>query len=634
MRNFLLLVSLCLLSVIADAKTYYVSTTGNDNNTGTITAPYKTWAKLSTVMIAGDIAYIRGGTYTSSFGASAASASVHCYWQNMHGTSTNWIIIQNYPGENPVLDLTSVGVPTYPDPTGIYVKNCSYVRFKGLRVTGLQQIHDGTGISRGWSIDNCPNTIIEQCEVDHIGGGGYQIYNGSNDVLYLNCDAHHNDDRWSGGSAGAWGGADGFSCTGHDNSTRTTFDGCRSYWNSDDGWDNFNTDGIRTWKNCWSFNNGYQPGTFLAGGDGNGFKLGPADNAISTTDRLTTLRFLNNCVAFNNRLNGFDQNGTPSMLYQLYNCTAYKNGSAALGGNGFQFQYWSTGTTNTLPQAFKNNVSYLNNQQDLRFTGPGTNNTNNTWNGGVTVNTSDFASLDSTGVTGPRQSDGSLPNISFLKLANGSDLINSGINIGLPFLSTAPDLGAFEFGAIIVPVTLVDFSATERSGRTLLQWSTATEINSNHFDVERSTDGQNFDKIATVASNGNTNVLINYQTTDNFPSLGVNYYRLKMVDNDGSYQYSKTVSVNFKSNANTGSFEIKTAVVSHKTLQLNVSSSLQQPASLSMYDAIGRMLFTSDITLQKGMNNVNKPLTPSTGVYFLKLKTSDAMTTLSLLNGE
>ena len=634
MRNFLLLVSLCLFSAIANAKTYYVATTGSDANAGTISAPFKTWAKLSSVMIAGDIAYIRGGIYSSPYsGTAGAAASVHCYWQNLHGTATNLIVIQNYPGETPVLDLTSIGVPTYTDPTGVYIKNCSYVKWKGLRVTGLQQIHDGNGISRGWDIDNCPNTIFEQIEVDHIGGGAFHTYNGSNDVLYLNCDAHHNDDRWSGGSAGAWGGSDGFSCTGHDNSTRITYEGCRSYWNSDDGWDNFKTDGIRTWKNCWAFNNGYQPGTTLAAGDGNGFKLGPADDNISTTDRLVTLRFMYNCVSFNNRLNGFDQNGTPTMLYQLFNCTAYKNGSAALGGDGFQFQYWSTGATNTLPQTFKNNVAFGNNKLDLRFTGPATNNVKNSWNG-VTVSNSSFSSIDSTGISGARQADGSLPALNFLHLKTGSSLVDVGINVGLSFIGTAPDLGAFELGSgTTVPVTLVDFTAVEKSGTTLLQWTTATEINSSHFEIERSTNGQTFEKIGTVASHGNTNVRIDYKTIDNFPAAGTNFYRLKLVDLDGKYQYSKIVSITIKS-PHAGSAEIKSATVIDKNLQVNISSAKQQPAVLSLYDDIGRVLFVSNITLQKGTNNLNKVIAPANGIYFLKLQTNDENFTLPIHKGE
>ena len=429
MKNLLAMIALVLCSVVANAKTYYVSTTGSDSNPGTEAAPFKNWEKLSSVMVAGDIAYIHGGTYLSTKGA---GGSVHCYWQNMHGTATSLITIQNYPGEKPVLDLSNLGVPTYSDPSGVYLKSCSYLYVKGLRVTGLQQNQSGSGISRGWEIDNSPNCKFELIEVDHIGGGAFHVYDNSNDTYFLNCDAHHNDDRYS--SPSPWGGADGFSCTGGANTTRITFEGCRSWWNSDDGWDNFKTDGLRTWKNCWAFWNGYEPGTFTARGNGDGFKLGPAN----TDQSNNTIRFLQNCISFENLTTGFDQNGTPTMLYQLYNNTAYGNHS-----DGFNLQYSASNAAQTL----KNNASYNNSSMNFRYVGANNNITNNTWNGAVTVNASDFMSTSSSGVDGARQADGSLPALNYLKLQTGSDLINAGINIGLSFLSAAPDMGAFESGA-------------------------------------------------------------------------------------------------------------------------------------------------------------------------------------------
>jgi hypothetical protein len=65
-------------------------------------------------------------------------------------------------------------------------------------------------------------------------------------------------------------------------------------------------------------------------------------------------------------------------------------------------------------------------------------------NSNYIVTKEDFLSLDNKGVTDPRQLDGSLPELNFLKLAPGSDLINSGTNVGMPYNGAAPDLGAYE----------------------------------------------------------------------------------------------------------------------------------------------------------------------------------------------
>jgi hypothetical protein len=71
----------------------------------------------------------------------------------------------------------------------------------------------------------------------------------------------------------------------------------------------------------------------------------------------------------------------------------------------------------------------------------------NSWQG-FTVSDADFVSVDTTGVTVARDSDGKLPPSTFLHLAPGSSLIDAGVNVGLPYRSSAPDLGAFETGVL------------------------------------------------------------------------------------------------------------------------------------------------------------------------------------------
>ena len=75
---------------------------------------------------------------------------------------------------------------------------------------------------------------------------------------------------------------------------------------------------------------------------------------------------------------------------------------------------------------------------------PGIDHKNNSWDDGLVVTEADFLSLDDTAMNGPRNPDGSLPQTDFLKLAPASDLIDRGVNVGLPFNGIAPDMGAFE----------------------------------------------------------------------------------------------------------------------------------------------------------------------------------------------
>ena len=82
----------------------------------------------------------------------------------------------------------------------------------------------------------------------------------------------------------------------------------------------------------------------------------------------------------------------------------------------------------------------------------------------------------------------------------------------------------------------------------MLDWTTSKEINNSHFDIERSSNGTNFLTIGKVEGNGSSSVNQSYQFIDPNPINGINYYRLKQVDKDGSFKYSNVLSINNSSN--------------------------------------------------------------------------------------
>lgn len=114
--------------------------------------------------------------------------------------------------------------------------------------------------------------------------------------------------------------------------------------------------------------------------------------------------------------------------------------------------------------------------------------------------------------------------------------------------------------ALVAPATLesvvaalpVEFSGFtgKVSGKDIrLDWSTATESNNKHFEVEFSTDGKFFKQIGVVAGAGTTYTTQRYHFEHATPSVGVNYYRLRQVDYDGAFEYSSMVSVEIKGKA-------------------------------------------------------------------------------------
>lgn len=96
---------------------------------------------------------------------------------------------------------------------------------------------------------------------------------------------------------------------------------------------------------------------------------------------------------------------------------------------------------------------------------------------------------------------------------------------------------------VVLPVELVQFNARVSGPAVQLQWLTASEIQNDHFSVERSPDGQDFESIGRVAGHGTTATGANYSFADNHPLAGIFYYRLKQVDEDGSHAYSAVVAV-------------------------------------------------------------------------------------------
>jgi hypothetical protein len=394
--GFLILTS--SLNVLA--STYYISPSGDDvNNPGTIDLPFQTITRAIQIIVAGDTIYVRGGTHTYS-------ATINI---SKSGTVTNRCYLLAYPGERPLLDFSSQGLGL----RGIKL-SANYWHIRGLDIKGAGD--NGMNISKSYN-------IVEFCSFFENRDSGLQLGSGASYNQIINCDSYFNADPGQGN-------ADGFSPK-LDVGTGNYFYGCRSWQNSDDGWDGYLRprpiiEITTTLENCWCFMNGYLKSGTPSAGNGNGFKMGGSDSA-----NLEHNFILKNCVAFDNRVKGFDQNNNRGSM-TLYNCTGYRNLSKNYSISG----PIDSGKTLTVI-----NCVALGNYGSL---GSYAAQQTNSWMPPFVVDNSDFVSIDTTGVRGPRNADGSLPDITFLHLAPGSDLIDAGTNIGLSFNGSAPDLGAFE----------------------------------------------------------------------------------------------------------------------------------------------------------------------------------------------
>ena len=430
--------------------TYYVATTGDNGNAGTIGSPWADWYYGFEQLVAGDILYIRGGTYTTCKGSIGGNNRYGVYIDNVDGTSGSHITVSNYLDEMPILD-GSVLTTVLGSIIGLRFNNCSYWDLSGLEVINFYQHSDNDFNAEGMYFDGCDHFTLIDCKVHDCGDGFYMYVNGCDGFNFINCDSYDNEDRYTldgiefiGGLANGFYGAP-------QTGDVVSFSGCRAWSNSDDGWDMFGGGGFVTWTNCWAFSNGDGSGPEGHIGDGIGFKLGPVKYEAANQ------RVLYNCLSFDNATQGYDANQSAVAPYsyvamKLYNCISYNNAK--------NFMFWWPSST-----VIENCTSYANTGDADEF-GAGTVETTNSWSE-ATVTDGDFVSISTTSAKNPRGTGGSLPSLTMFKLVAGSDLIAAGTH--LAFLVTdgagvtyanPPSIGPYEFNAANIPVTSVTVSGT------------------------------------------------------------------------------------------------------------------------------------------------------------------------------
>ena len=172
---------------------------------------------------------------------------------------------------------------------------------------------------------------------------------------------------------------------------------------------------------------------------------------------------------------------------------------------------------------------------------------------------------------------------------------------------------------IPLPVELVYFTATVRNNQATLQWLTASELDNDRFEIERSQDAKSFEMVGTVKGKGTSNIENKYEFTDRTPVQGTVYYRLKQVDFNGEFAYSKVIAVNAKGLSN----ELTTQVYPNPfpdILKLTLTAPEKQAADMVIYDMNGRQVLRKAIELDAGVNSMELQLQQlQSGMYLLKI---------------
>jgi len=575
----IVLLTLLLVSKISFATVYYVATNGNDNNLGTATnIPFLTISKAVSKAIAGDIIYVRGGNYNITTKINLSKS----------GTAINRISLLAYPGDATRPVINGSGMTTSTSNRGIEVSG-NYWTIKGFDI--YKAGDNGMHISGAYN-------IIDQCNFYENRDTGCQLANSANNNQIINCDSYYNRDSTS--ATNKDGNADGFAAK-LDVGTGNSFKGCRAWQNSDDGWDGLLSTGLGTnpstiYDSCWCFMNGYLKSGVASTGNGNGFKMGGNNE---THDAMLT-----RCLSAYNRVKGFDQNNNNGSMV-LYNCTGYKNKP-------------NFGLNNNDPNAgevmiVKNCISLSSGATDV-FRAVCVR-TNNSWQTGVTTTTADFVAIDSAGLRNPRKADGSLPDINFMHLVQSSDLIDAGVNIGLPFNGANPDLGCFETNYPL-PLKFISYNIISNAVRNLEKsfeniWQTTNEVNVNHFEIQRSINGKDFTTIGKVNANNKnynqysfTNELTSNEKQETF------FYRIAAIDNDGKIQYSETKKLS------TTNYKLSTINIYPNPAKDAINITCSNAKQIIITDYLGRTQKELTVNIEKQIVDIR---TLASGTYFLKV---------------
>jgi hypothetical protein len=180
------------------------------------------------------------------------------------------------------------------------------------------------------------------------------------------------------------------------------------------------------------------------------------------------------------------------------------------------------------------------------------------------------------------------------------------------------------FASSPLPVKLISFQAQNNLSSVITQWQVSNQIDVRHYEVERSFNATNFEKVGTVAAQlGNSTLNYSYQ---DFTSLRSNasiiYYRLKTVDLNGEFNYSNIVSVRNSKNNNILVDNVINPINDRITFNITLSS--PSLINIRLTDANGKLLQTKSLQLSAGRTNINLSDVQglSTGMYILHINSA------------
>lgn len=179
--------------------------------------------------------------------------------------------------------------------------------------------------------------------------------------------------------------------------------------------------------------------------------------------------------------------------------------------------------------------------------------------------------------------------------------------------------------SIPLPVELLSFDVSTREKKVLLNWATASELNNKGFEIQRSSDGVDFNKVGWVNGEGTAVEKNNYNFVDQNARPNVlYYYRLKQMDFDGKYEFSSIVSAKVVAKEHISIGAVVPNPVSKNEFRIEIGSQVSENLNYEQYDAFGKNILSQIESIAPGLNTITISTVGLTnGTYFLKMNASE-----------
>lgn len=253
-----------------------------------------------------------------------------------------------------------------------------------------------------------------------------------------------------------------------------------------------------------------------------------------------------------------------------------------------------------------------------------------------------YWSLNNEGITGSINYDvsytyqsndvqGSEASLLARKFSVSGDVIGGAVNTGSNTLSnagyTAFSDNTGESQAVPLPVSLLTFTAEIDDLDVVLDWTTATELNNDYFEVQHARNGVDFKTFAKIDGNGTVDDIREYRVVHKSPHFGDNYYRLKQVDFDGKYEYHHIIRVQMNTFIPELDFIIYPNPASLNNINLRIRSfDGSAPIQMRVIDLLGKEYY-KDVIDGSGLTElaVYNDLNMSVGIYIIEMKQGEVI---------